>query len=62
MGSRSRGGTTGFYSDGSPTGVDHPGGEYSTNIGVLESTTADNGWMIFDCDYYNTNFRGLPEH
>lgn len=48
------GGTTGFYSDGSPTGVDHPGGEYSTNIGVLESTTADNGWMIFDCDYYNT--------
>lgn len=48
------GGTTGFYADGSPTGDDHPGGEYSTSIGVLESTTADNGWMIFDCDYYNT--------
>lgn len=48
------GGATGFYADGNPTGVDHPGGEYSTNIGVLESTTADNGWMIFDCDYYNT--------
>lgn len=31
-----------------------PAGEFSTNIGALESTTADNGWMIFDCDLYNT--------
>lgn len=49
-------GATGFYSDGSATGSDHPGGDFSINIGELESTTADNGWMIFDCDYYNSPF------
>lgn len=31
-----------------------PGGEFSTNIAALASTTAANGWMIFDCDLYNT--------
>lgn len=31
-----------------------PAGEFSTNIGALASTTADNGWMIFDADLYNT--------
>ena len=45
---------TGFYQNGDATGVVHPAGEYSTNIGSLESATPDNGWMIFDCDYYNT--------
>lgn len=31
-----------------------PAGEFSTNIGALASTTADNGWMIFDADAFNT--------
>ncbi|MFZ6050376.1 T9SS type A sorting domain-containing protein [Halocola ammonii] len=31
-----------------------PAGEFSTNIGPLESETADNGWVIFDADFYNT--------
>jgi len=31
-----------------------PAGEFSTNIGALNSTSAANGWMIFDCDGYNT--------
>ena len=44
----------GFYQNGDATGVVHPAGEYSTNIGSLESATPDNGWMVFDCDYYNT--------
>ena len=44
----------GFYQNGDATGVIHPAGEYSTNIGTLESGTPDNGWMVFDCDYYNT--------
>ena len=44
----------GTYSNGNATGVEHPGGEYSTNIGALESETPDNGWMIFDSDFYNT--------
>jgi len=47
-------GNTGFYANGDATGVAHPGGEYSTNIGALESGTPENGWMIFDCDYFNT--------
>jgi hypothetical protein len=47
-------GNIGYYANGDPTGVDHPGGEFSTNIGPLESGTPENGWMIFDCDYYNT--------
>lgn len=50
----------GTYFDGTPAtdedgnAVIPPAGEFSTNIGSLESTTADNGWVIFDCDYYNT--------
>jgi len=31
-----------------------PAGEFSTNIGALQSTTADNGWIIFDADAFNT--------
>jgi hypothetical protein len=48
------GGDAGFYASGDPTGVDHPGGEYSTNIGPLSSQTPDNGWVVFDCDFYNS--------
>ena len=47
-------GNTGYYANGDATGVSHPGGEFSTNIGPLESGTPENGWMVFDCDYYNT--------
>ncbi|PCJ81719.1 MAG: hypothetical protein COA49_04205 [Bacteroidetes bacterium] len=47
-------GNTGFYHNGDATGVAHPGGEFSTNIGALESGTPENGWMIFDCDYLNS--------
>jgi hypothetical protein len=31
-----------------------PAGEFSTNIGQLASPSAGNGWVIFDCDAYNT--------
>ena len=44
----------GFFADGTASGVQPPAGEYSTNIGGLNSETAANGWMIFDADYYNT--------
>ena len=44
----------GYHPDGSASGVQPPAGEFSTNIGALESATADNGWVIFDGDYYNT--------
>lgn len=44
----------GYYADGTASGVQPPAGEFSTNINPLNSTTADNGWMIFDCDYFNT--------
>ena len=44
----------GTYYDGSATGANHPAGEFSTNIGLLDSETQDNGFMMFDCDYYNT--------
>ena len=44
----------GFYADGTASGVQPPAGEYSTNIGSLNSTTSDNGWMVFDSDYFNT--------
>lgn len=44
----------GFYQDGTASGVQPPAGEFSTNIGGLSSESAANGWMIFDCDYYNT--------
>ena len=47
-------GNTGYYSNGNPTGVSHPAGEYSVNAGTLASQTPENGWMIFDCDYFNT--------
>ena len=47
-------GGQGVYADGNATGTTHPGGEFSTNIGALASTTASDGWMIFDCDFYNT--------
>ena len=36
------------------SGVQPPAGEFSTNIGGAEQrVTAANGWMVFDCDYYN---------
>jgi hypothetical protein len=44
----------GYYADGSASGAQPPAGEFSTNIGSLNSTTAANGWMIFDNDFYNT--------
>ena len=33
--------------------TDGPSGQFSTIIGALESTTADDGWMIFDADLSN---------
>ncbi|MFZ9054279.1 MAG: T9SS type A sorting domain-containing protein, partial [Flavobacteriales bacterium] len=44
----------GYYADGTASGVQPPAGEFSTNIASMNSTTADNGWMVFDCDYFNT--------
>ena len=44
----------GYFANGTASGVFPPAGEFSTNIGTLNSTTAANGWMVFDCDYYNT--------
>jgi len=44
----------GHYADGTASGVEPPAGEYSTNINPLASSTGDNGWMIFDADYFNT--------
>lgn len=44
----------GYYFDGTASGVQPPAGEFSTNIPSINSTTADNGWMVFDCDYFNT--------
>jgi hypothetical protein len=44
----------GYYADGTASGVQPPAGEFSTNIASINSTTADNGWMVFDCDYFNT--------
>jgi hypothetical protein len=35
-------------------GTSTPAGEFSEFAGPLASTTADNGWVIFDCDFYNT--------
>ncbi|MFN8699786.1 MAG: T9SS type A sorting domain-containing protein [Flavobacteriales bacterium] len=31
-----------------------PGGEFSSTIAALGSPTAANGWVIFDCDLFNT--------
>ena len=44
----------GYYANGAASGVYPPAGEYSTNYGSLNSTTSTNGWIVFDCDYYNT--------
>ena len=44
----------GFYADGSASGVNPPAGEFSTNIESLNSTSASNGWVIYDNDYWNT--------
>jgi hypothetical protein len=44
----------GYYVDGTASGVQPPAGEFSTTVGPLNSTTAANGWMIFDNDFYNT--------
>ncbi len=44
----------GYYANGVASGVHPPAGEFSTDIGTLNSTTSINGWMAFDCDYYNT--------
>jgi hypothetical protein len=38
-----------------------PAGEFSTNIDPLDSETADNGWVIFDADFYNTPISGGVE-
>ena len=47
-------GGAGYYADGTASGVQPPAGEFSTNINPLASSTGDNGWMIFDCDHWNT--------
>tara|TARA_Y100001954_G_scaffold237382_1_gene300866 strand:+ start:154 stop:5358 length:5205 start_codon:yes stop_codon:yes gene_type:complete len=44
----------GYYFDSTATGVNHPAGEFSNNIGTLESPTESNGWVIFDNDYFNS--------
>ena len=44
----------GNYANGTASGVFPPAGEFSTGIGTLNSTTSANGWMVFDCDFYNT--------
>ena len=44
----------GEFQNGIATGVSHPAGEFSTTAGTLLSSTAENGWMIFDADYFNT--------
>jgi len=44
----------GHYADGTPSGVMPPAGEFSQNAATLNSATASNGWIIFDCDFYNT--------
>ncbi len=39
-----------------------PGGMWSENAGVIQSLTADNGFMIMEADFYNTGPQnGLPE-
>ncbi len=47
---------TSSYVDGTETGENHPAGDFSSNSNDLESTTAGNGWMILDCDFYNSPF------
>ncbi len=31
-----------------------PAGEFSNTIAGLNSNTAVNGWVVFDCDLFNT--------
>tara|TARA_B100000902_G_C27292463_1_gene907942 strand:+ start:290 stop:2278 length:1989 start_codon:yes stop_codon:yes gene_type:complete len=35
--------------------TDSPEGQWSENAGVIESETADNGFMIMEADFYNTH-------
>jgi hypothetical protein len=35
--------------------IDGPTGQFSDNIGPLESATADNGFALIDCDLWNTD-------
>jgi len=44
----------GHYVDGTASGVQPPAGEFSTTIPSLNSSSDADGWMIFDCDYFNT--------
>ena len=57
--------STGFgdmtHQDSSPAGTiwmvanaSSPAGEFSSSLPALASPTAANGWVIFDCDLYNT--------
>ena len=43
----------GQYPDETSTGSAHPGGFYSGNAGTFESSTASDGWMIFDNDFFH---------
>ena len=47
------GASTGPSYNGASTGSTHPGGFYSGNAGALESTTASDGWMIYDNDFFH---------
>ena len=49
------------HEDSSPAGTiwmvanaSSPAGEFSSSLPALASPTAANGWVIFDCDLYNT--------
>jgi hypothetical protein len=44
----------GTFADGTDSGVQPPAGEFSATAASLASTSGANGWMVFDCDYYNT--------
>ena len=43
----------GHYENGVATGVEHPGGYYSTTALPLRSSSAENGWAIFDSDFFH---------
>jgi hypothetical protein len=40
---------------------DGPTGQFSSNIGPLESATAANGFMLIDCDLYNTDLSNVQD-
>ena len=40
---------------------DGPTGQFSTNTGALESPTADNGFMLIDCDLYNDDLGNVVD-